>query len=378
MKLIRLDRPAAVLGLLTAAAWLASGTEPAFGQRGRGRVGAGGNAPVYGSIEAQLTGGISGTPYATSGFSPFGGTTGIGVGANTGYYGGYGGYGLGYGGYGGYGLGYGGYGLGYRGYGGYGGYGYGGYGGYGYGFPAGGISPASIAYQAQLEAAQTRSRYNLQNAEAVEAYQGANLMRAEAYDALSEANVNNSNARSNSSDQASEGVPLSNLFARDGEVLWPLGAPTDGELGTKRDAASAAIQEVVTEFAADREVPTRKVIEARQALSDYAVPAARYFEKTEDKQDEKDWENWVSNLDRGLRTLAGIEPPPTGRPNPAAPTGRGDATRRPNPRGDAPDIQPEGVPKSAGEVFRESLRNRSGGETSGTPKASEPKDKPPA
>ena len=356
---------------------------PAFAQRGVGGArGAGGGAPVLGSIQSQLSGGISGTPYATSGgagfgtFSPYNGAIQVGEGGGGVGYGGVGYGGVGYGGYGNYGGGYGNYGggyggFGYSGYGGYGGYGYGNAYGGGYGY---GITPYTAAIAEREQIQQSNARYNLLNAESVEAYQGANLMRAEAYDALTDAQVQRRKAMSNGSD-GSDAIPIQELFSREGDVLWPLGAPTDGDLGAKKDAASEAVKKVVTEFLADREAPTREVINARQALSDYAVPAAKYFEKTEDKQDEKDWEKWVTTLDQGLRTMAGIErgPADEARPNPRRAENRPKAKDEP-----APELaRPAGQPKSAGDVLRDSLRSRSSEQTKPAP-ASTPTPPDPA
>ncbi len=152
-------------------------------------------------------------------------------------------------------------------------------------------------------------------------------------------------------------IPFNRLFAKDGEILWPLGAPTDGDLASKKQAADQAITKVVREYAQGGNAPVRDVVAARRALSNYAVPAA---DKLKDNQDDyDDWVNWVSSLDRGLRTIA------------QSGEGRGGRTAASPAEGLDIEIKPDTAPKTAGEVLKEKLQaeTKSPGTKGETPKS---------
>ena len=136
-------------------------------------------------------------------------------------------------------------------------------------------------------------------------------------------------------------IPLNQLIASDGEVLWPLGAPSDGELGQKRNAADKAIQKVVAQFARGDRVPVRDIVAARNALSDYAVPAADKFEAN-DKQDYDDFVHYVQSLDAGLRNLDRTSAVANARQAPEAPA--------------VPlNIKPDDAPKSGGDALKKAV-----------------------
>ena len=187
------------------------------------------------------------------------------------------------------------------------------------------------------------SRYNLLNAETVTQYQAANLMHQQALQTLMQTysmNYRNnkygnsgygvglgrptSYGSSGSNDQA-KAIPADKLFSKDGQVLWPLGAPEDGDLKAKKQAASAAIQKAISDYIASNAAPpVREVVAARKALSDYANPAAR--ELKDQRPDDYDaFVNYIQNLDGSLRSLADVAHNGAGtarhRPAPAETTG---------------------------------------------------------
>jgi hypothetical protein len=292
-----------------------------------------------------------GFPMSNYGYPGFGyATPGWGAGVGTGY---------------GYGFGW--------GYG-YGGFGYGGYPGYGF-------MGMSLADQWMLKYQQyalNASRYNLMNAEASTAYQAANLMHQQALQTMLQnysggkyAGGGASVPRTYGDEGGGDGrkpagdIPFDQLVARDGQVLWPLGAPEDGDLGSRKQRATAAIQQLLKDRGEGRDAPVRQVVRARRALSDYAVPAAREI-KADHPDDYDDWVNYVSSLDRGLRTLAGLQ-------------GAGGRGGNATPRETNIDIRPENQPKSAGDVLKGRVKDEApkSSDSPGSPDAPKaPPDRP--
>lgn len=257
------------------------------------------------------------------------------------------------------------------GWGGWGGWGgYGGYGGVGIGRY--GMSLSQLNFFRMQAAARNASRYNLNNAEAATAYQAANLYRQAAIDEMLNnrmkaqqfaqsrfdygpmdrgyASPGRAPIRSRTqAPAAGEGqaaveaaqrpATFNEMIAQNGEVFWPLGAPDQGELGTKRSAASAAIQDLIQQSRRGP-VSVRRVVQARNALSDYAVPAAQAL-KQDRPDDVDDFATYIKTLDAGLRSLALNE----GATRPASPGG---TTR-------TPDIKPDNAPESAGEVLEKKI-----------------------
>ena len=257
---------------------------------------------------------------------------------------------------------------------------------------AGGASPYGIgwspyyssygrAFNRYLGANMMASRYNLNTAEAATAYQAANLFHQEAlgtmldnyggrkyataapsYDIQTGAPTSVvpyslGNGPSRAERERHPGVavggrqnvvgpngggnlPFNRLIGRDGEVLWPLGAPTDGDLGAKKKAADEAIQGVLQDASRGRRVPARRVVEARDKLAAYVNPAADAVRKHNEK-DVDGFADFVQSLDAGLRSLAESR-------------GTGRAAR-------APDLDPPNVPKTGGDVLEKSLEKK--GET---------------
>jgi len=211
------------------------------------------------------------------------------------------------------------------------------------------------------------SRYNLNSAELATGYQAGNIYRQMAYSSL----LNNGGPgaprtvriRRSGTDAGSGDSPgvtararpegaapraaanrrapserpatFREMIADDGEVFWPLGAPDNGELGAKRKAAGRAIQQVMQD-AKDRGEPSvRKVIAARQALADYAEPAAEQL-KEDSPDDVKGFATFIQTLDGGLRSLVAGNAPAGGA-------------------GGRADIEPPSAPKTAGDVLKKGL-----------------------
>jgi hypothetical protein len=268
-----------------------------------------------------------------------------------------------------YGL-YGGYGYPFN----YGGFGYYGNPGWGYGFGGIGMTAADQWMMKYQTYALNASRYNLMNAETATAYQAANLMHQRAVQTLMQNYLGDK--YSGSSPRYGVGVgrpttggpggandqpkvlPASELYAKDGQVLWPLGAPEDGPLKAKKEAAGQAIQKAVSDYIeAKAAPPVREVVAARTALADYANPAAREI-KDQRPDDYKDFVNYIENLDASLRSLADVAHNGAGRgrhrPAPAEVTG-------------GIDVDPAGKAKSAGEVLKQKVQAESS--KSGNPPA---------
>lgn len=255
------------------------------------------------------------------------------------------------------------------------------YGGFGlYGRPGWGLGPSAYGYGLGMTVADqwmgrymahalSASRYNLMNAEAATAYQAANLMHQRAAQTLMQNYMGSKYANAGASPGygVAPGRPLAygttggkgeprpalrpdEMFAKDGQVLWPLGAPEDGSLRSKKQAASQAIQKAVGDYLADRAAPpVSEVVAARTALANYANPAAREI-KDQRPDDYEDFVHYIEDLDTSLRSLADVKHSGAGRarhrPAPAEVTG-------------GIDVDPAGKAKSAGEVLKEKVQAES-------------------
>ncbi len=339
---------------------------------GRGRR-TGFGAVAVGMVLLAAIGSDTSAQVFTSG--TYGGYPGYGVGyGNTGI-GGIGGYGVGnYGSFGAVGYGgpaYGGYGignLGYGGYSGYGGFGYGigyngfglgglGYGNRGYGGYGGyGVTPYSQVYAGQQRAALNASRYNLQNAEAAEAYQAANLYRQKALD---EAQERYQGAKvieprysigENQADEAQRGrsialLPREKVMDREGKVLWPASTPSGQTLNEIRNQVDGAVQAAVQETQGNQRPSVRSIVAARDEVENFAVPALERL-RSESPADAAGLEVFLQSLDHHLANL-GTPGTPTVAPAQA-------------------DLTPDDAPKTGGDVLRESIRE---GRPVGTPRS---------
>jgi hypothetical protein len=106
---------------------------------------------------------------------------------------------------------------------------------------------------------------------------------------------------------AGGGSRLVDITSRGGDVLWPLSAPTDGDLADKRKAADTSIRDAIVDFRRTGKGSVEKVNAALRNLTAYADPAAKYL-RQHDPGQVVTFMELVRSLDRGLRKLVG-EPP---------------------------------------------------------------------
>lgn len=103
------------------------------------------------------------------------------------------------------------------------------------------------------------------------------------------------------------GARLVDVTSRDGDVLWPLSAPTDGDLNDKRAAASEAIKNSIHEFrTGGGKVSVKTVSAALDRLNGYSEPAIEHLRKS-NPAEVHTFIDFVRALDRGLRLLVGKE-----------------------------------------------------------------------
>ncbi len=199
-------------------------------------------------------------------------------------------------------------------------------GGYNVGYgPNGGagISPYDQQLAAQQQYAMNASRYDLQTAQAAEAYQRANLYQQQA---LSMA-VNNAKEQaalrqkfsvktmepkySNAPAKVAPNVPLNDLLNDDGTPKWPGIAPKN-DLRAQADSAIAA---VAKDFRQDGQATVQDVNDARDALYAYGRPALATVRRQHASQGSS-FKDFLNNLDVALDVMG--QAPTTG-PKPADP-----------------------------------------------------------
>jgi len=250
---------------------------------------------------------------------------------------------------------------------------------YGNGYAPGGITVSDMAAMKAQMSALNASRYNLLNAQAASAYEAANLLNQEAakdavsgYRSAKQAYGPRYNIRTGSPGYTSSAappreavaqvdpeaqpiLPPDRLLAPDGEVLWPVGAPKGPDLDPRREAASQAIRDAVQPGTGGRRGSIRRIVRARERLSDYAVPALQQI-RTERPQDEEDFVRYVRSLDLALRALAENRGQTENRgdgPIGQAPAGAPAGTPG---RPPARDVDPNDTPKTGGDVLQQTIR----------------------
>ena len=155
---------------------------------------------------------------------------------------------------------------------------YGGYSGYGFG-----TSSFDDPLARQQQYALANSRYEMQNAQASEAYAKANYFQQQAI----AASIKNAQAapqppirerfnarttRPRGAVQPAKAEPnlaLDKLVNKDGDVLWPTAAPKDGS----RDEFDAAIASLAKQFQDAGKADVQDVNATRDLLQKYGVPA---------------------------------------------------------------------------------------------------------
>lgn len=235
-----------------------------------------------------------------------------------------------------------------------GGYGYGSYGLWPIGM--GGMSLADQWLSRYQQAQMVNAQSNALNAQAAQESQAAGLLQQQATGNLA---ASYAGAKYGNGVPLSPGastltpvgtVPLAELLDADGRVIWPLSAPVDDKLASLRQQADALVTRVVRDYRPDGRVGVRAVVEARQALAAYAVPAAQEL-KQANPEGYQEFVNTVASLDGHLRTMARFASP--GEPD-RAPTTR--TPRAPaGTDGPSANTRPANAPRTAGDVLRETL-----------------------
>jgi hypothetical protein len=72
-------------------------------------------------------------------------------------------------------------------------------------------------------------------------------------------------------------LPLASFFSAAGKLVWPSEAPTNGELGNKKDQANTASESVYQEVGSRGFATVASVSDARTRLVDYGRPALTYL-----------------------------------------------------------------------------------------------------
>jgi hypothetical protein len=188
-----------------------------------------------------------------------------------------------------------------------------------YGLPGVGVSPWNPIVQAQLNLGLRTARYNMYNAWTASNYQAANLYNQQAvaqalqnqkmmatmsprYDVRTQEPAPSST--SSEKDRGFKPLPMSQVIAPDGKVLWPSAAPVNGELGEHRSAAEAAVREASGEFRSAGRATIASVSEAKERLYDYGRPALRDLNR-ESRPDAVTLLRFLASLELILDAMAG-------------------------------------------------------------------------
>lgn len=163
------------------------------------------------------------------------------------------------------------------------GYGFGGWGGGGWGFGDIGMSPYDQAMVKEQFYANNAARFNLQNAQAEQAFQSANLMRQQALNTalenqrlayqIAKDRYDIRGRQASASQAAAPAIPLDSLIDDDGQVLWPDYAPSGGAHAERRQRADAAIKVAYLGYKKDGHAGVNEVVDARRRLHAYGQPA---------------------------------------------------------------------------------------------------------
>jgi hypothetical protein len=141
-----------------------------------------------------------------------------------------------------------------------------------------------VAKRAML--AESVSRYRLETAQAVEAYQAANQMQQNAIataleneqraQALQEKYAVKAQAAQEQQAAALRTYAIDHLdevIDPQGKVRWPDAAPIGGDLAARRQEADAAIRAAYRQYRAQGQASVASVVEAKRTLHAYGQPA---------------------------------------------------------------------------------------------------------
>ena len=247
-------------------------------------------------------------------------------------------------------------------------FGYGGLGVYGGLGATIGLSPYDqFTLKDQLYAGNA-SRYNLQNAQAVQAYAAANYYNTVANNAAASMtpppanagvkptyNVQDGvqtapNAPNNNEGGASPGHNRLRVLSRDaimdadGNLRWPAPAPNDGDLASDRKALDAAVQKVAADAKGPGgRAPIRDVVDARDKLYAYGNKAMQQVH-TNDPPNASGVARFLNSLDHALLAMG------------QGPTAASNANSAVNPAA-AGVNKLDNAPRSAGDVLRDTIQD---------------------
>jgi hypothetical protein len=98
-------------------------------------------------------------------------------------------------------------------------------------------------------------------------------------------------------------MPREQLLSDDGKILWPSATPDDAVTGGTRRAAEEAVRNVLAASGASGHAPVKRVIAAKNALTDFARKALPIV-KTKNAADAEGLERFIVELGKTLQTMA--------------------------------------------------------------------------
>ena len=213
------------------------------------------------------------------------------------------------------------------------------------------------------------SRYNLQNAQAAQAYAAANFYSTMANETAYRNYKQSTGMRpfypigdrptSNAADRPRPDrrprIPLDQLVGSDGRVNWPNTAPTEpADLSKKRDEVDHSVKDADKEYRKNGRATVADVVAARNRLNDYGH---RALDSIREKQPAsvRDLAHFLNSLDFALLSM-GEAPRPVG----------------------SIDLRPDDAPKTAGDVLKDSIKDEKSKDQKPkgeSPKGESPKDR---
>ena len=166
-----------------------------------------------------------------------------------------------------------------------------------YGLPGVGVSPWNPIVQAQLDLGLRTARYNLYSAWADEANAAANLRYQQTVGQSIQNRKQAMRAQHDlrrrvpepipSAPEAPRVLPPNDVLENDGTVVWPASAPSSRSLDRSRSAAEEAIQIAVNEYIRYGRATFERVVEAKNRLAAYGMPALAQLKRSNPDEAEK-------------------------------------------------------------------------------------------
>lgn len=199
----------------------------------------------------------------------------------------------------------------------WGGYGFGGGWGYGGGMGMMGMSLYDQNMMKESMWMQSAASYNMMNAQAAQSYSSANLMQQQAVNtALQNEQLSAQIARdrynlyTEAKNKAAEAaraarpkIPLRQLVASDGSVLWPEVAPSGGVHAERRATVDRAVKAAYLDFAESGQSDVSQVVDAKRALQEYGQPALSLLRARNDTRARASLVNFLNALEAALDAM---------------------------------------------------------------------------